>query len=154
MKDSYLEAIKVTERLHRQFLDLVKAELDRLGVEDINNVQAVILFNVGPSELSVGELTGRGYYLGSNVSYNLRKMAESGYIAMQRSPHDRRSVRVRLSDKGQRLYEQLDAMVDRQVNALSEIGATDALDSAANAYLELERLWIRWLEMGARSPRD
>ena len=80
MKDSYLEAIKLIERLHRQFLEVVKTELDRNGIEDINNVQALILFNIGSDELTVGELTNRGYYLGSNVSYNVRKMVENGYL--------------------------------------------------------------------------
>src|SRR3546814_3438250 len=72
IKREYLEAIKLIERLHRQFLEVVKTELDRIGVEDINNIQALILFNIGDEELTVGELTNRGYYLGSNVSYNVR----------------------------------------------------------------------------------
>src|SRR4051812_41068576 len=95
-KQVYLEAIHLAERLHRQFLDVVQTELNQQGIEDINNVQALILFNIRDEELTVGELTNRGYYLGSNVSYNLRKLGEPGYIVQERSPHDRRSVRVRL----------------------------------------------------------
>ena len=96
----YLEVIRLIERLHRQFLEVVKTELDLAGVEDINNIQALILFNIGQDEMTVGELTNRGYYLGSNVSYNVRKMVENGYLIQERSTHDRRSIRVRLSDKG------------------------------------------------------
>src|SRR3954453_18949030 len=108
--DSYLETIRLTERLHRQFLEVVKNELEKFGIEDLNNVQSLILFNIGKNEYTVGELTGRGYYLGSKVSYNVRKMVEHGYLVQERSTHDRRSVRVRLTDKGLTLWEKLDAM--------------------------------------------
>ena len=87
MKDAYLQIIALIERLHREFLEVVKAELDRRAIRDLNNVQAMILFNIGEEELSVGELTIRGCYLGSNVSYNLKKLTENGYIEQTRSPH-------------------------------------------------------------------
>ena len=94
VKTDYLQSIHLIERLHRQFLEVVKNELDRHGMQDINNIQAVILYNIGEDELTVGELTNRGYYLGSNVSYNVRKMVENGYLIQERSAHDRRSIRV------------------------------------------------------------
>lgn len=140
--ESYLETIRLTERLHRQFLEVVKNELERLSIEDINNVQSLILFNIGKDEYTVGELTARGYYLGSNVSYNVRKMVEHGYLLQERSMHDRRSVRVRLTGKGIALWEQLDAMFERQVSALSAIEAADELESANGAYKRLERFWM------------
>src|SRR5260221_89692 len=120
MKAAYLDVIALIERLHRQFLEVVKLELDTQGVHDINNVQAMILFNIGDLELTVGELTLRGCYLGSNVSYNVKKMVENGYLIQERSAHDRRSIRVRLSQKGLGLCAQLDAMHDRHVEALSQ----------------------------------
>ena len=107
MKESYLNMIALVERLHRQFLELVRTELDSLGIQDINNVQALILFNIGPVELTVGELTLRGCYLGSNVSYNVKKMVENGYLSQERSVHDRRSIHVRLTDKGAKLRDRL-----------------------------------------------
>ncbi len=100
MRKPYYESILLIERLHRHFLEVLKTELDRLGIQDINNVQSLILYNIGEDEMTVGELTARGYYLGSNVSYNVKKMVENGYLGQERSPHDRRSVRVRLSEKG------------------------------------------------------
>src|SRR5215469_10148983 len=108
MKESYLNLIALIERLHRQFLELVRTELDSLGVQDINNVQALILFNIGDAEFTVGELTLRGCYLGSNVSYNVKKMVDAGYLVLERSTHDRRTVRVRLSPKGLELCAKLD----------------------------------------------
>ena len=100
MQHPYFECITLVERLHRQFLDVLKIELERAGIQDINNVQSLILYNIGQDELTVGELTARGYYLGSNVSYNLKKMVENGYLVQERSVHDRRSIRVKLSEKG------------------------------------------------------
>ena len=107
LKDLYLATVRLLERLHRQFLELVEVELDRLKVEDINNVQSLILFHIGRDNLTVGELLTRGYYLGSNVSYNVRKLVETGYLVQDRSVHDRRSSRVFLSDKGLALYDKL-----------------------------------------------
>jgi len=97
MQTAYMDLIALVERLHRQFLEVVKLELDTNSVHDINNVQAMILYNIGDMEMTVGELTLRGCYLGSNVSYNVKKMLENGYIVQERSPHDRRSARVRLT---------------------------------------------------------
>ena len=114
----YLDTVNLIERLHRQFLEVVKTELDRNGIVDINNVQALILFNISDEELTVGELTNRGYYLGSNVSYNVRKMVENGYLLQERSSHDRRSIRVRLSAKGHDLRQIIADMFAQQAHAL------------------------------------
>ncbi len=103
LKDSYLTSLKLIERLHRQLLDVIKSELDRTQQNDINSVQALLLFNIGEAELTAGELKTRGHYLGSNVSYNLKKLVEAGYIHHQRSEMDRRSVRVRLTEPGKRI---------------------------------------------------
>jgi len=101
----YLDALALVERLHRLLLDVLKDEFERLAIEDVNPVQALLLFNIGDNEVSAGELKSRGYYQGSNVSYNLKKLVELGYMHHQRSEVDRRSVRVRLTDKGRRLRD-------------------------------------------------
>src|ERR1700687_6512754 len=110
MTNGYLEVISLVERLHRHFLEVVKLELDGLGIHDINNVQGLMLFNIGDTEMTVGELTTRGCYLGSNVSYNVKKMVENGYIVQERSVHDRRRIRVRLTTNGRNLRARLSAM--------------------------------------------
>ena len=151
LRREYLEAIKLIERLHRQFLEVVKTELDRIGVEDINNIQALILFNISDEELTVGELTNRGYYLGSNVSYNVRKMVENGYLVQERSTHDRRSIRVRLSDKGLALCKEIDAMFERHAKALPDVPVAGGdLHKASTSYRDLERFWISLLNFGLR----
>lgn len=122
VKDDYMNAIRLIERLHRQFLEVIKGEIDRMGIRDINNIQALILYNIGSDELTVGELTHRGYYLGSNVSYNVRKMVENGYLMQERSAHDRRSIRVSLSDKGKEVRDRVNEILESQGTKLSEIG--------------------------------
>ena len=146
MKQSYLETIRLIERLHRRFLDVIKTELDRLGIEDINNVQALILSNISNEQLTVGELTARGYYLGSNVSYNVKKLVENGYLNQERSPHDRRMTRVRVSEKGLELCGRIDelyrknaAELEREVIGHEQLSATNQVLSA------LERYWSNYI---------
>lgn len=138
----YYEAIQLIERLHRHFLDVLKVELDKKGIQDINNVQSMILFNIGDDELTVGELTIRGYYLGSNVSYNVKKMVENDYLVQERSVHDKRSIRVRLSPKGTELKNLITDMFKRHEEKLkgSEI-KDDHLNALNNALKLLERFW-------------
>jgi len=141
---AYLDAIALTERLHRQFLEIVKVELENNGMHDVNNVQAMILFNVGDHDMTIGELTLRGCYLGSNVSYNVKKMVENGYLAQERSVHDRRSIHVRLTDKGAKLRDRLQMMHSLHVEMLNQTAITDEdLQSATVTLRRLERFWIR-----------
>ncbi len=151
VKSEYLQVIALIERLHRQFLEVVKDELERLGVQDINNIQALILYNIGEDELTVGELTARGYYLGSNVSYNVRKMVENDYLIQERSTHDRRSLRVRLPERGLTLYRKLDQMFQRHVEDLeSGFALGEELKLANKALNRLERFWISAINFGLR----
>jgi DNA-binding MarR family transcriptional regulator len=143
MNNQYLEVISLVERLHRQFLEVVKLELDGLGIHDINNVQAMMLFNIGDAEMTVGELTLRGCYLGSNVSYNVKKMVENGYLAHERSVHDRRSIHVRLTERGVKLRDSLTAMHQRHAEMLSQAAlAEDDLQATGVTLRRLERFWI------------
>src|ERR1051326_738161 len=143
MSDHYFEVISLIERLHRQFLHLVKLELERLRVHDLNNVQGMLLFK-GDADISIGELTLKGYYLGSNVSYNVHKLSENGYLIYERSEHDRRSIRVRLTAKGRTLRNRLSEMLDRHVEMLDQGRITDEdLQSAVTTLRRLERFWLQ-----------
>jgi DNA-binding MarR family transcriptional regulator len=142
VRHSYYEAVLLIERVHRHFLEVVKSDLDRQNIQDINNVQALILHNIGQDEMTVGELTARGYYLGSNVSYNVKKMVENNYLIQERSPHDRRSVRVKLSDKGLALHKTMGECFEKQVAALPSAGLTNEEIGKSNELLKkLERFW-------------
>ena len=150
-KGLYLEALQLIERLHRQFLDVIKAELDRLGIKDCNNVQALILYNIGGAEMTVGELTSRGYYLGSNVTYNLKKLVENGFVDQERSTHDRRSVRIQLSEKGQALHASMDELYRQHVLALTEGDIDpDALAGINQSLKTMERFWADQLRFSGR----
>lgn len=142
MTTPYFEAIQLVERLHRHFLDVLKVELDKKGIQDINNVQSMILYNVGKDELTVGELTIRGYYLGSNVSYNVKKMVENGYLEQERSVHDKRSIRVKLSSKGLELHDLISTMFKRHEDKIKGSPLTDdRLKNMSETLLMLERFW-------------
>jgi DNA-binding MarR family transcriptional regulator len=139
----YLEALRLVERLHRRLLDVIKDEFDRAGRTDVNAVQALLLFNIGDSELTAGELRTRGYYLGSNVSYNLKKLVEMGYIHHQRSRMDRRSVRVRLTDKGQAVADIVSKLYHRHIQSIEQVGgiARDDFKALNKSLQRLERFW-------------
>src|ERR1051325_4339150 len=143
MAEGYFEVISLVERVHRQFLEIVKLELEGVGIRDINNVQALMLFNIGDAEMTVGELTLRGCYLGSNVSYNVKKMVENGYLAQKRSVHDRRSIHVKPTEKGRALRDTLKMMHERHIDVLQQSAVTPAdLESAAITLRRLERFWM------------
>ncbi len=143
LKGRYLISLKLVERLHRLLLDVIKDEFERLGRADVNSVQALLLYNIGDAELTAGELTSRGYYLGSNVSYNLKKLVDAGYIHHQRSTTDRRSVRVRLTDKGQEVCKVVNGLYARQLKSLEQVGGigADDLETMNKALIRLERFW-------------
>jgi DNA-binding MarR family transcriptional regulator len=143
LKGRYLVSLKLIERLHRLLLDVIKDEFERLGRADVNSVQALLLYNIGDAELTAGELTSRGYYLGSNVSYNLKKLVDAGYISHQRSTTDRRSVRVSLTNKGQEVCKVVNGLYQRQLKSLQQVGgiATDDLETLNQALIRLERFW-------------
>jgi DNA-binding MarR family transcriptional regulator len=144
LRKYYLESLNLIERLHRQLLDVIKDELDRRDEREINSVQALLLFNVGDQELTAGELRTRGHYLGSNVSYNLKKLVESGYIHHERSEADRRSVLVRLTPKGEDVRDMLRELFDRHLCSLEAVGnvAGADLDAMNTSLRRMERFWI------------
>ena len=154
MTNAYLEVISLIERLHRHFLEVVKLELEGLGIHDINNVQGMMLFNIGDAEMTVGELTLRGCYLGSNVSYNVKKMVENGYLVQERSLHDRRSIRVRLTGKGTMLRDRVSVMLQRHLDMLSQATLNiEDLQAAGVTLRRLERFWIRAGDLLQRPPQ-
>ncbi|UOM33786.1 MarR family winged helix-turn-helix transcriptional regulator [Acuticoccus sp. I52.16.1] len=141
--DAYVEAIRLIERAHRRFLDVVKDELDRVGRDEVNNVQAVLLHNLGEEELTPSELKTRGYYLGSNVSYNLKKLNELGYLQQRKSNRDRRTVRISVTEKGSEVAALVDNLINRHMQSLGPIGGVEAeqLDQATQTLKRLDRFW-------------
>jgi DNA-binding MarR family transcriptional regulator len=144
---NYLEVLMLAERLHRQFLDVIQAELDDLGVRDINSVRALILLNIGDAEMTASELVWRGCYLGSNVSYNLKKLTESGYVDQERSTHDRRVIMVRNSGKGLVLLGKLRTMNERHLAGMSRAKVRlEDLDICRRTLASLQQFWNRTIQ--------
>lgn len=143
IQQGYLEALTLVERLHRRLLEVIKDEFDRQGRNDINAVQALLLHNIGNSELTAGELRTRGYYLGSNVSYNLKKLVEQGLIHHQKSRSDRRSVRVSLTPEGKEVAAIVEQLYQRHIGSIEKVGGLGSGDFARlNKSLQrLERFW-------------
>jgi DNA-binding MarR family transcriptional regulator len=143
LKSMYLETLQLVERLHRRLLDVVKDEFERGGRSDVNAVQALLLFNIGSSELTAGELRTRGYYLGSNVSYNLKKLVDMGLIDHKRSKTDRRAVRVSLTEDGLEIAQTVQALYDRHVKSLEAVGGMQPEDFQVmnRAMQRMDRFW-------------
>ncbi len=143
IRPHYYEALTLVERVHRRLLNVVRDEFDRRGRADINSVQALLLYNIGDKELAAGELSTRGYYLGSNVSYNLKKLVETGFLDQQRSRFDRRSVRIKLTEKGHEVRDIVAALYLKHVRTVEQVGGIGADEFAAlnKSLHRLERFW-------------
>ncbi|MEO1797788.1 MAG: winged helix DNA-binding protein [Pseudomonadota bacterium] len=140
---SYLESLALVERLHRLLLDVIKDEFERVGVLEINAVQALLLFNIGDNEVTAGELKTRGYYQGSNVSYNLKKLVEMGYMHHQRCEIDRRSVRVKLTDQGRAVRDVVAELFSRHADGLQNTGVLGdgGIEDINSSLRRVERYW-------------
>ena len=143
LRPKYLEALALIERLHRRLLDVIKDEFDRKGRDDVNAVQALLLYNIGGKELTASELRTRGYYLGSNVSYNVKKLVELGYLHHQRSTVDRRTVRISQTPKGQAVRDLISELYERHLNSIDQVGGLghSEFGNLNKSLLKLERFW-------------
>ena len=139
----YVETLSLIERLHRLLLDVIKDEFERLGRLDVNSVQALLLYNIGDNEVTAGELKSRGYYQGSNVSYNLKKLVEGGYMRHQKCAIDRRAVRISLTEEGRKIRDLVGELFARHAEKLTERPefAGEALPTMNGELRSLERFW-------------
>ncbi len=150
--DPYLDIAKLIERLHRRFLDVVRAELNHLGFRDLTPVQAMLLTNIGDEEIVIRELIERGYYQGSNVSYNMKKLVEGGYIEQSRSPHDKRSVRIKLTEKSRTICEKIQELEVANGEALKAAGVSEKdIEAARDTLRDIERVWSDFIQYGRRA---
>ena len=139
----YLESLALVERLHRLLLDVIKDEFERLGILEINAVQGLLLFNIGDNEVTAGELKSRGYYQGSNVSYNLKKLVEYDFMHHQRCEIDRRSVRVRLTEKGRKVRDVVQDLFRRHAIGVEDATGINA-DKVFDINMTLKRIERYW----------
>ena len=146
----YLDILSLMERLHRRLLDVIKNHLERIGREDLNPVQALLVYNIGENEMTAGELKSRGYYQGSNVSYNLKKLVEMNYLRHERSDYDRRAVRISLTDAGYEVRELIDGLYKQHLTELMEdhLMTADDLKLLRRNLRNLERFWSDKIHFG------
>lgn len=150
MIKEYLELTHLIERLHRRFLDVLRAELNRLGVRDINGVQALLLANIGEEEIIIRDLVERGYYQGSNVSYNIKKLADLGYLEQERAPHDKRSVSIKLTEKALEIVERIKELEKVNAQTFSEKSESkEEAETVLATLRRLERIWSDYIHYGA-----
>ena len=150
MSNAYVQLTRMIERLHRRFLDVLRFELERLHIDDISAPQALMLTKIEDRDISVRDIVERGYYLGSNASYNIRQMAQAGYVIQERSSHDRRSMRVRLTEKGKELCAKIAEFEDSHSKTLrGDPSAMSEIESATETLRRIERTWSDYLSYQA-----
>ncbi len=151
MKKNYLELTHLIERLHRRYLDVLRSELNRLGVRDINGVQAMLLANVGEEEIVIRDLIERGYYQGSNVSYNIKKLVELGYLDQERSSHDKRSVSIKLTEKAIGVVNKIRELDDNNASTFVEQQKNpEEAEMMLDSLRRLERMWSDYIHYGGQ----
>jgi len=146
---TYFELARLMERASRRFSGLIRAELTKLRVDDVGPAQAMILLAIGDSELSVAELLERGHYVGSNVSYYLKQLADGDYIDRVASQRDKRSARIKLTEKGRQLRANLRDAAMAYERAVKR-GDQDQrmLETAFQTLHELELAWANASRFG------
>lgn len=149
MSKEYIDLTLLIERLHRRFLDVLRTELKRIGIRDINGVQALILANIGDDEIVIRDLIERGYYQGSNVSYNIKKLTDYGYLDQERALHDKRSVTVKLTEKGKSVVVGIQELEEKNGLKFQEgIGRAGTLTESIELLRKLERTWDEYIRYG------
>jgi len=150
LKKTYIELTRIIERMHRRFLDVLRAELARIDVHDLNAVQALLLSNIGDEEIVIRDLVERGYYQGSNVSYNIKKLSEMGYLEQERSSHDKRSVRIKLTEKALMVVAKIKELEESNAAAIAGAGIPEGtVESAADTLRKIERIWTDHIHYGS-----
>lgn len=148
VRQFYDEVTQIVERMHRRYLDVIRLELQSLGIRDINSVQALILVSMRDEEMLIRDLIQRYYYLGSSTNYNIKKLVECGYLEHERARHDRRSVRIRLSAKGRDLVAELNQLQKQHADTLTAEGDLSQDINATRRWLRrVERVWAEFIEL-------
>ncbi|MDR6770894.1 MarR family transcriptional regulator [Azospirillum sp. BE72] len=149
----YTDLGRVMESITRRFLDVLRMELARIGVTDLSPTQALMLLHIGTEELSVRDLLERGYYLGSNASYNLKHLVEAGYVDRSPSLRDRRAARLKLSEQGLATCEGLKKLEATRADSLLRSDSDGAdFETTYRTLRRLERAWTDLIRYDDADP--
>ncbi|MDR0695195.1 MAG: MarR family winged helix-turn-helix transcriptional regulator [Holosporales bacterium] len=142
MRNSCVEISVCGEKNYRLFLDIIKQELDSIGAVDINAIQAFILMNINDNVVTIGEVITRGYYIGSNASYNIKKMTMNNYIHQTQSDFDKRAAYLKLTQKGLNLCNKLYDSVNNYLKIFeTSIGGDFDIDQCIGVMKKIEHFW-------------
>ena len=150
MSDGYIQLTQMIERLHRRMLDVIRLQLESAGVSDINPAQALMLSKIEGREVALRDIVERGYYIGSNASYNIKQLGDAGYVEQKRSAHDKRAMKVSLTPKGEALCERLAGFArDQCSRILSGAASRKDADVTVELLRKVEQAWSEYLRYGA-----
>ena len=151
MKNECIEFAMLSEKVYRTFLELIKHELDVAGISDINPIQASVLLNIDENTITMSEVISRGYYMGSNASYNLKKMINNGYINQIQSEYDKRTSFLKLTEKGKDLLSTLKEKISGHASSLDGKIKDKMTLSKLNGFLRnVDNHWKTIIVMGHR----
>jgi DNA-binding MarR family transcriptional regulator len=140
-QEDLFDLVAEAECIHRQFLATLRVDLERLQRRDVNDVRAWMLLSIGEAEMTARELTHRGGYLGANVTYNLAKLADAGYVTQTRSSHDRRLTVFRNTERGLELCAELRALNAGRLTAFNEANRDEDLQACRQSLRRLQHFW-------------
>lgn len=97
------------DRLLRVFSEFVRPIQLAHSADRISLSNLLFLISVGDGDARVNDLVKRGRYLGSNASYALKFLQDSGFLDRRQDPEDRRNAVVSWTPKGRDLVFSLRA---------------------------------------------
>ncbi len=142
MKNSCIDFYTSIVQAQKSFLELIEHELKLINEENLSAVQALIILNIGDNDVSLGDLVLKRGYSGSNASYNIKKIANEGYIEQIPSPHDKRSLILRLTNKGTDVFKKLKSAIDKHSQKLEHVVFDRVNYSRVSKFLrEISNYW-------------
>ena len=141
--ESFLKSLSLLEQAHRRLHDVVKDDLERGGERSLTGVQALLIYEIGEGEAAASVLRARGAFAGTSLSYNVKKLQEGGYLVQTRSEDDKRTVTLRLTDRGLKVRQRVEKLFDKQAGALEPTASVrpDDLTQLNKTMSRLERFW-------------
>lgn len=150
MSDAFSQLTQMIERLHRRMLDVIRYELEQAGISDVGPAQALMLTKIEGREVALRDIIDRGYYIGSNASYNIKQLVEAGYVLQKRASHDKRSIKLSLTKKGEELCGRIASFVSQQNETLfADAPSQKNLDVTIGVLRQLEQEWSEYLRYGS-----
>lgn len=137
----FTQILHSVEMLHHRFLDVISAELGRRD-KALSSVQALILCHASETPISLGQLQALGQYEGTNLTYNISKLAEGGYVKLSRPQWDKRSSLIELTEEGRQVAQVILCALDIHADSLAGIGiSAQELLLLTRALKDINHLW-------------